>query len=497
MRNLVGSIVLCGCVGSGASSPDGSVAGGPDTGRNVSDASAASGRDAYHEVVLGGPGCGLPNAAFCDTFDAPSSHPGRAGELDSRYWSAGRLAPQLPSGNGVALGVPVADVPACRADVPGTVEADRQSLVCDANAAIPTAHLMVAASAQNYGQTSLRIRQPFDFGGRTGRITFDAEGVAVPLLGWISVEVTEDPINAPSFEANPEANNDEGSLLPRRAIEVQFQSSCSLGGSGETGTALRGVMVYDDYQLTFLEPSGTPCLRVAEDHLNHFEVELSQSHITVYASDYSEDGVTFAPKQVVFDGDISLPFSRGYVQITTHNHATLKYSNNGELNAWVARWDNVGFDGPVVSAWREYEVADAHEPGQGAWNLGDAPVISIAYRIPDSASAEPLSFQFQEVDPSGMTSAVLSASIWYLNQGEVATYGLRYRLNGGAWHERPLTSAEQALLNSPLQQGQLGQTIELPIEELRAGENTLELFAVNVPQNYPPIAANIDLVLRD
>src|SRR5690349_17187773 len=42
----------------------------------------------------GAPGCGLPAAAFCDTFDAPSMTRGRARDLDPALWSAGRLAPQ-------------------------------------------------------------------------------------------------------------------------------------------------------------------------------------------------------------------------------------------------------------------------------------------------------------------------------------------------------------------------------------------------------------------
>ena len=35
----------------------------------------------------------------------------------------------------------------------------------------------------------------------------------------------------------------------------------------------------------------------------------------------------------------------------------------------------------------------------------------------------------------------------------------------------------------------------VPLEELRAGDNTLEYVTTDVPQSYPPAALNIDLVL--
>src|SRR6185295_1901951 len=84
----------------------------------------------------------------------------------------------------------------------------------------------------------------------------------------------------------------------------------------------------------------------------------------------SVDGVTFEAPKLIFSADVDLPFARGYVTISTHNHATAKYSGPDgcygvpELDAWTARWDNVGFDGPVIANWRDYELADAMTPGQ-------------------------------------------------------------------------------------------------------------------------------------
>src|SRR5262245_34671776 len=64
--------------------PDGGKVTGHDSGAGASESDGTS-------VVTGRPGCGLPSAAFCDTFDSPSAIQGRAGELDARWWSASRF----------------------------------------------------------------------------------------------------------------------------------------------------------------------------------------------------------------------------------------------------------------------------------------------------------------------------------------------------------------------------------------------------------------------
>jgi hypothetical protein len=194
-------------------------------------------------VVSGAPGCGLPSAAFCDTFDAPSPTPGRAGELDAFFWSGSRhtgtgiCAVSLPTCGAFSIGQatlaqpPALDggtmPPACRVGLPSQVFPDHDTLVCDPSPDIGSRYLQVAVAAQNYGENSYRIRQPFDFAGRMGKIVFDAEGFTIGgLWGWVSIEVTEDPIPTPSFSLGYTAmapySNDEGAPLPKNGVEIQF-----------------------------------------------------------------------------------------------------------------------------------------------------------------------------------------------------------------------------------------------------------------------------------
>jgi hypothetical protein len=487
----------------GAEPEDASGAGAHDSAPDDSppsetDAASGGGSDASPGmIILGGPGCGLEMAAFCDTFDGPGAKRGRAGELDSTLWSAGRLAPQLPSGNGVAIGVGPATLPRdCRAGLPAQVSPSNDALICDHGEKIDSNHLLVAAAAQNYGQNSYRIRQPFDFAGRTGKVVLDAEAFIIGAqLGWVSVDITEDPINAPSFSiGDANVNNTEGSLIPRNAIEFQFRNNCA-GYATPPAVSIGEVIVFTNYMHTVLAPNPPSCVLTAQGKLNHIEIELSQKKADIYASDASSDGVSFGQRKLIYSTAIDLPFTRGYVHITVHNHATLKYSDGNNMDAWIARFDNVSFDGPVLSNFREYAIPDALVPGMNAWNVM-GPVVSVGYRVADTANGPAQTLVFKDVDLTGVTSARVSTSTWLdTANSDLATLALRYRLNGGSWHDRVLSSGERWHLTNGHSQGQLGQILDVPLDELVDGDNTLEFVTKNIGQNYPPLVANIDLVL--
>jgi hypothetical protein len=493
-------------MGESAVTTVGSEAGDTGTPADTSGSGSASSEGGSSETgnVPGGPGCGLASAAFCDTFDAPSTARGRAGDLDPTRWSAARGNPQLPSGNGNALAAGPATIGSCRADLPTQVFPPDDTLVCDASDDIASPHLLVAVGAQNYGQNSYRIRQAFDFTDRTGSIVFDAEGWMLNgLLGWISVEITEDPTPIPSFSIGaPDQNNDEGGAVPRNAIEIQFQSGCF----AEPGTVgVRFIDVITDYQDELFAPESPACVSGAKGKLNHFELRVAQTRIEAWASPHSEDGVSFEPAVMLWAADVQVPFTRGWVHLTTHNHATIKYSHDdtygptSPIDAWVTRWDNVGFDGPVVDDTREFEVADSLVMSTDAWNI-PGPVMNVGYRVPDTADAAPLQLALTGVERASASSARLAIAMWYLANDPglpIAEAALRYRINGHPWHERALTASELAVLANGHAQGALSQMLELPIEEVVDGDNLLELETRGVPQSYPPVASAIDLLLTD
>jgi len=459
---------------------------------------------------IGEPGCGFERAAFCDTFGGPSKVRGRGGELDSIFWSVGRGKVQLS--NVRAIGIGMAQIPQCREGLPSQVWPTDDCLICQPTDDILSGHFLAAAAAQNYGQHGYRIRQPFDFAGRTGKIVFDGTvSPFSPLHGWISLAVTEDPMLTPGYSI---LGNDEGSIIPKNALEVQL-----VNAPGDQGVQVRNIHVFRDFVDTLYTPATPSIATWKAGKLNRYEVSVSAEGIEVAISPYSEDGVTFAAPTAHYKIDTALPFTRGWVQLSVHNHATLKYTNPpNQVDAAIALFDNVGFDGKVIASWREYEIADSlvkfTEDDGDPHNLEHIG-YDIGYVVQDAAQGPKQTLKFKGVDTSNVQSARLSftATVDYLStQFPRDQHTFRARLNGGAWLDRKLTAAEAALLDptsgpvvldpsgtpvgDPGSQGRYALTLDVPPEELVSGENTLEFVSANVPTGNPPVVYNIDLVLK-
>ena len=59
-----------------------------------------------------------------------------------------------------------------------------------------------------------------------------------------------------------------------------------------------------------------------------------------------------------------------------------------------------------------------------------------------------------EGDVAGASRARLALSSWYWQNGApLDQYVLRYRLNGGPWHDRRLTSGEMTAMTKPVIDG--------------------------------------------
>jgi hypothetical protein len=308
------------------------------------------------------------------------------------------------------------------------------------------------------------------------------------------LEISEDPTPGPSFAlGGPGTANDEGSVVPRNAVQIQFANPCN-GQSATSSTGISAIVVDTNYVQTANIPADLKCMKTLQGSLNHIEVTLSQSRVEVFGTDASPDGTSFGPPVLLYGLDLDLSFSRGYVSITSHNHATRKYTPNNALSAWSARWDNVGFDGPTISNFREYEIADSLVKATNAFSNNEA-VMNIGYLVADVANPPNPPVHFHGVDISGQTHAKLALSTWYLRGDATASYVLKYRLNGGPWRDRKLTTGELSALDDSRSQGAMAIIIDVAMADLVSGDNSLEFQAENIPQNYPPVVSNIDLIL--
>jgi len=479
--------------------------------------------------------CGFDTPAFCETFEDGPSDGGRSGELDPARWSVARGMPYNPYQLGGAFPVGPALIGACRSDLQNTrVLPDSDVFVCDPVAAVPTRHALATAAEQNYGLATYRIRQPFDFAARTGTIQLDMDLTNNGLGGWPALIVAEDPSPTPSFDWQERGSG------PRNGIEIEFGT----GWCNTPQTMEPIVYTFQDYLQTAFVPSfdcAIPHALTAPGALNHVVVYLTQSHVEVWASDVSPDGVNFPNLQLLWSGDVTLPFSRGYVSIALRNHATIKYWLG---SAATLRFDNVGFDGPKLSGHREYSAPDsltsssplpgcAPDGGDCAWE-GDvivshpndqgrmdcaatscdytaADARNVGYVVPNvDEDAPPLALDFSGVDPSGVTrarlvfGAIYPAFDWNGVSHPPTYIDLRFRVNGGDWHDRNVTDVEaNAFIDfSPdlggagSGAGLLNQAIDVDLTELVSGDNRIELQAANTwTGSYRVAITSADLAL--
>jgi hypothetical protein len=291
---------------------------------------------------------------------------------------------------------------------------------------------------------------------------------------------------------------------------------------GSTGDemSMRNVHVFRDYVDTVYEPKELPRTPYKAGKMNRYSFAVSEHGIDVSVTPYSQDGATFAPPAFTYHVDAEIPFSRGYVHVSVHNHATIKYTQPDSayaeiVDASTARIDNVGFDGPAIERAREYEVPDAlvrfTDPGLGDPHNAENVGYDIGYVLQDETMGPRQVLHLTGVDLAHAQSARLAFSIWLeFHSGTIETYAVKVRFNGKRWTERKLNAAEVAMLEDgpttvdpsgaaigdPASQGRLALQLDVPLEDLIAGDNTLELVTSTIPTNYPPLVMNLDLVLE-
>jgi hypothetical protein len=480
--------------------------------------------------------CGFDKPAFCDTFEGGPAQGGRSGELDPARWSVVRGLPYDPASFDDAFRLGPALIGACRADLSNTrVLPDADVLVCDPIPTIPTRHVLATAAAQNYGLSTYRIRQPFDFAGRTGTIKLDMDLSNNGLGGWPALIIGEDPAPAPSFDWQERGSG------PRNGVEIEFGTGwCNTPRTLETI-----VYTFTDYVQKSFVPSfdcKIPHATTAPSALNHVEIYLTQTHLEVWVSDTSPDGVAFPNLHMLWAGDVALPFSRGYVSLAVRNHATMKYWLG---SAATVRWDNVGFDGPAITGWREYSAPDSLTSFQGLpgctmggaacrWEGEVIPAFpddagrvmcakttckfegegrNVGYVLPNvDEKVAPVALRFTGVSKGAATRArlVLAAHYPWFEWNKVlfppTHLNLRLRVNGGAWHDRFITEAEAnafkdyfpELGGAGASAGLLNQAITVDLGELRDGDNLVELQAAGTwTGSYRVGVTGVDLVLDD
>jgi hypothetical protein len=460
--------------------------------------------------------CGLTNPAFCETFEsgpAAVSDRGRGGELNRNRFSATRYFSSLSTGwdipfwiRDAELGLMPGEPTTCRAGLPEFLVVTQDTLICEPSIYMGTRHLVTATGSQNYGVNSYRIRQPFDFANRTGRIAFDLDLTAAFLLGYSSVVISEDPTPNANWDLNGRGPN------PRNGLLLVFNDANNL----ETFTRV-SIFEIRDYATVASHTTlmDTP-VRTRRGRLNHVEIRLSQQSVAVDFSEPSLDGIAFPALTSHANLTFAAPltFSRGYVHMLSHNHATWKYTQQNygtphPLRSWNAYWDNIGFDGPIIDSTREYEVLDsniASTINETYLDINNQTVTvqqpghTIGYLIPNDPAVLSAPLVFRGVALANATRARLVMTGYYQNWSfnliPQPTSRLIYQLNNQPKHERAFTSDEIAMyVNEAGQGGGMNHAIDLPLNELVEGDNTIRFSTRDLASGYPNGVLNLDLLI--
>jgi hypothetical protein len=483
---LICLVCLLGCSsdpkaedGAGGTSSGGT---GGGTGGSGTGASTGNGGGGNYGPV--DPSCSLPEAAFCDAF-ASASPGGRAGDLDDAKWSFARLGfGCAPTG----FAFPASPINVC--GVWNTVNPggpDSAFCVTENNDPRWTEGFNDNTS---FNYLDARIRQPFDFEGRTGTIQWEADARTSGSHGWwVETWITEDPV--------PGANLHDNQLVSsKNAIGIVLALNCGApaAGAGTSGSGKVGVeriILVKDYQVTDIyDPFSGPnannrCVTTEQGELNKVQFKLSKDRIEVFATNVG--GTELIP---MAEADMDLGFTRGYVHLS-HVHYN---AHKAEVTPYQSyQWARVAFDGPVLATPRAYEIADPLSLAKGdPTNCVSEDVFRISYGVTDnvvfdlgSTPDSPIALTFDNVDPSGAVGAHLGFNTTFVAAGDT----LKFRFNGKAWRDYVVPA-----INTTWERQ--GFHIPVPVEDLISGTNSLELGTTSVPFNMPPNSmqvANIDL----
>jgi hypothetical protein len=308
-------------------------------------------------------------------------------------------------------------------------------------------------------------------------------------------------------------------FLPTNGIGFNFNDNCSV--TDASMTSIQNVSVFTSTVETKVNMTSPVCFSTLRGSLNHIEIQINSTSVAVYASDYSTDGgMTFPNFRLVGSASITTPLSSGWVHFNQKERAPIKnepgFYTPGYANNY---WNDLGFDGPVITGEAGYEVADALtvDPDSATDNpwVGATGGLNIGYALlntpfsmyacctnPGGAQIPITSFSIPGVNLTGVTSAQLSFTVTYtyVSTFNTSNVALQYSLNGGAY-QNPSTQpnyAAQLLCTTcpgnPNGGGGVPYTFTVNVSDLVPGTNTIAFQVVNSINSFPPVVANIDLI---
>jgi len=434
---------------------------------------------------------------FCETFDNKNPGiPSRTGDLDPNVWGVSRAI-----GDGVNFGQNWYNAWA----------ATTQLLTCNGTTTVsPPNDVMICngqlreASNDNpdgsfEGGTvttlAMYVKQPFDFAGRTGTISFDVSNdTHNNHSAWPEFWISNLPVPAPFVHTGSWVSN------PQHGFGIRFSAQATPGTGGlcpnsnnlnvsrwtvDSAVVVRNYVMEDvDYtgvddgtasnpplQIHFLD-----CVIAPPDGsgiMNHVEVRVNQNEIDVYATDA---GVAASPstlRKIASITNANLTFTRGLVWLEdVHYNADKGNPPSEKIHTFV--WDNLAFDGPFTDRDFSYDALDTNQAVAGdpkRVNLGQ---FSNANQ---TASWNVLNM------PANPQASAVRVLFNFSREGDLPNPTVLNVIVNGHAHPTPWPYPDQVSSWRTL-------AVTIPITDLVPGTNVVQLGS-----DQPMVTSNVDIVL--
>jgi hypothetical protein len=398
---------------------------------------------------------------FCDTFSSAFPITNRSGQLDGVIWGTSRLA------GGGTNWMP-ADIETCNNGLQ-RVSPPNDVIVCNGR---------MRQATRDGGTVTIFAfypKQPFDFAGRTGTVSFDVTNNTSGNHGaWPEFWITNLPVPAPfTHGIQPNGFPCDFCSVPQHALGIRFAAAggdCPNGWRADSAIIIRNYMVEEhgifEGNTTGTQIRQTGCASLSSGPgggLNHVEIRISQNTIDVYASDA---GNPSSLRRINTITNANLSLTRGLIWIEDAHYNADKSPVPSTSNNTFA-WDNVAFDGPATYRDLSFDVLDRNGTGyNGAVDLG--------WQTPVTLQTLP------------MTAANISAATRALLMFNFGVFTLpttfNYTINGHA------VSAPSPLPSVLV--GQRSVALDVPLNYLVAGPQTVALSA-----NQQISVQNVNIVL--
>jgi hypothetical protein len=438
--------------------------------------------------VSGNCGMQLGAPTFCETFDAPAGTGNRSGQLNGTIWGVSRWTGDMNFGATYQSPWVPATMVGCGGS--STVKGNADIIIC--NGQMHEAVNDNATGAFEAGGVmalTMYPKQPFNFAGRTGTISFDVSNDTEGTHStWPELWITDTPKPSPFLHFG-----NVGGSIPANAFAIRFAASTPPGQGGQLAStcpsdnnirwtvdsvaAVRNYVINDTAgpfgvgSSMVMVPMGCVIASSGPNGgLNHVEVRISQNQVDVYATDA---GKTAPLVHIATVLNANLSFNQGLVWIEDVHYNADKAFRTPLQHDHTFAWDNFAFDGPTVARDLSIDVVDS---------LTACHDGTVCLGWDSNSAAQPATVSTLPMPATGIAAAqaqFLMFDAWFEVQPKTLSFTLNGHPYGFPW---PFPYASTFSINSFM----------FPVNkaDLVAGPNKLTIWS-----DQSMVVMNIDVVL--